>query len=137
MDGSSLGAAPRDSFNDNMKSLGQSLNDITDRRKGAAHKHPGCNPVHQGCNPVHSGCNPVQSDVSGNSTCTGVADRSLFSGAGRGRGRGVALAANPSGDVGRGRGRGFGLAFTPELKRESEATKRKLASDPVPGGKAR
>ena len=38
MDGSSLGAAPRDSFNDNMKSLSQSLNDLTDRRGGAAHK---------------------------------------------------------------------------------------------------
>ena len=71
MDGSSLGAAPRDSFNDNMKSLGQSLNDITDRRKGAAHKPEAATtqaatlcmkPV---CNPVHSGCNPVQSDVSG------------------------------------------------------------------------
>ena len=74
MDGSSLGAAPRDSFNDNMKSLGQSLNDITDRRKGAAHKPEAATtqaatlcmkPVHQGCNPVISGCNPVQSDVSG------------------------------------------------------------------------
>ena len=38
MDGSSLGAAPRDSFNDNMKSLSQSLNDLTDRRGGAARK---------------------------------------------------------------------------------------------------
>ena len=95
-------------------------------------------PVHQGCNPVHSGCNPVQSECPVcNSTCTGVADRSLFSGAGRGRGRGVALAANPLGDFGRGRGRGFGQAATPELKRESEATKRKLASGPAPGGKAR
>ena len=86
---------------------------------------------------MHLDCNLCILDC--NSTFTGVADRSLFSGAGRGRGRGVASAPNPMGDVGRGRGRGrgAGLAVTPELKRESEVTKRKVASDPAPGGKAR
>lgn len=86
---------------------------------------------------MHLDCNLCILDC--NSTFTGVADRSLFSGAGRGRGRGVASAPNPMGDVGRGRGRGrgAGLAVTPELKRESEVTKRKVASGPAPGGKAR
>ena len=37
-DGSSLGAAARDSFKDSMQSLGQSLNKIADRRNGTAHK---------------------------------------------------------------------------------------------------
>jgi len=36
-DGSSLGAAARDSFKDSMQSLGQSLNKIAERRNGTAH----------------------------------------------------------------------------------------------------